>query len=899
MTRFRLIIFTLFIALLAPVSASYSGIVLQAINIDTSEKLEVENKIKDLLPFRLQQETTPEQIESFVEQVRELALFKQIDYELKPLSKNGYQLILRIENGSKIRDLGVTGNYPMLGKDITRLIPLQPGTVFDENLIQESIDQITTYLKKYGYYDSKVRIKIKHIKKYNVYDLVIKLKKGKTYRVGNIDIKGNKVINSRRINNIFRHFTRFTEARLKNDLKKLKQIYANKGYIKARIKVGELVFDDVKKQVHLSFDIRENKKLKIQFTGKSPIAPNRLKSVTQLKSRRSYDRYAIRNGKNRLEKYFIRNGYPDVKITSEVLKPNKDLVIAQYHIDAGKRVEVKKIRIKGNKDLGSKKIKTEIGAMESELFSKAYFNRKRIVQNHIDMFRLYKEYGFFDVSVDAPEIKDNSFGDQKEVTFPVAEGTRYKIGKIEINTDLPVELAEINKKTKDLENKPFRSKDIAEIGNLILDNVQEQGFAFATLTPQLEINRPEKSANIVFNITRGKKSFVRHIKIDGHLKTKSKTIFKNLKIKSGDAFVYSKMLDAQLNLRKLGLFSSVRITPLGFDQKQKSIDLLVSVVERKTVITNMQAGIDSRNSFTGEFNFTKLNLFGGARQFNLRAIGGQRYSRGEMTFFSPRLFGASWNLSNQYFAQYEDQTNFDALSYGGFLNTLKNFGSHFTFGFKEQITRTDLYESKSNVAALGNALFDNTFNELQTTGILDFRDNFSDPQKGFLILARNELNTDLSDIKNNFNTLELNVSQFQGFLGRFTLVNTFRFGHTFKITQNARVPANKLFFLGGADTVRGFTEDGIDPSGGTVMMIYNGELHFKVTNAIKLAGFFDAGLLQDNINTINISDIRESAGAGFRYFTPIGPLRLDWGFILDRQTNEPKSRIHFSFGYFF
>jgi outer membrane protein insertion porin family len=110
---------------------------------------------------------------------------------------------------------------------------------------------------------------------------------------------------------------------------------------------------------------------------------------------------------------------------------------------------------------------------------------------------------------------------------------------------------------------------------------------------------------------------------------------------------------------------------------------------------------------------------------------------------------------------------------------------------------------------------------------------------------------------------------------------------------------NKLFFLGGDDTIRGFEQDAVDDSGGTVAILYNAELHFRLFEAFKLAGFFDAGVLTNNFGDITWEGWRESAGVGIRYFTPVGPVRLDLGFILDRRNNEPKQRLHFSFGYFF
>ena len=220
-------------------------------------------------------------------------------------------------------------------------------------------------------------------------------------------------------------------------------------------------------------------------------------------------------------------------------------------------------------------------------------------------------------------------------------------------------------------------------------------------------------------------------------------------------------------------------------------------------------------------------------------------------------------------------------------------------GLKEQITRTDVITSESNTAILGNSLFDNTFNEFEAFFILDTRDNFSDPKKGFYILAKDELNVDLSDFNNVFNTIELNISHYLGLFKSITINNTIRYGHTFKIASSPRIPVNKLFFSGGSDTVRGFTEDGLAPSGGTASLIYNGEVQFALTESLKVAGFFDVGFLIDNMNALSVSDIRESAGFGLRYLTPVGPLRLDYGMILDRIPGEQRQRMHVSFGYFF
>lgn len=893
------LILVLVLTSLIPPTPAFSEIHINSIEINPGNPLKNKDKIQKLIPFATGQTLSEEKFQDSINLLKNLNFFKTVDYQLQRQG-SGYRLILNLTTGQKVRGVSVRGNYPILGKNITKLIALQPGTVFDQTLLPQAEQSVIDYLQKFGFYHSTVNIEVKPVKKFDVVDLLIKIKKGKTYRVGTVEVKGNQVLSTRKIQNHFRHFSRFQMVRFKKDLKKLKKIYSRKGHIKARVKLEKISFDEEKKRVNLKLIVRENKKLFIKITGKTFFKKSRLKSITQLKERRSYDQYAIRNGKRRLEQYYKKHGFPNINVSYDIIKKDDEKVIIEYKILSGKRVEVKNIKIKGNKSISDKKLKKAIRAEESELFTRVYFNKKKITRNQMALSEIYRNQGYFNIKVDDPVIVSNRLKDQRKITFPVNEGQRFTIGEILFDIeDYDADVKKLTKISTLKSGKPFEAQKLIKATTRVLDYIQAQGFAYAGIFPETNIDHDNHVINITFKAKYRHKAYIKSITLDGHLLTHRKTILRNLKIKEGDLFSYQKMLDAQLNLRKLGIFSSVRITPIGFDLERENIDLHINVIERKSVIVNIQGGLDTQQIGTGQFSFTKLNLFGGARQLNLRAIGGRRYSRGEITFFSPRVFGASWNFSNQYFMEFENQPNFDALSYGGFVNTLKNFGPYWTFGFKEQITRTNLFESRSNVTALGNALFDNTFNEFQLTGILDLRDNFSDPQKGILLLARNELNTDLSDVKNNFDILELNLSHYQGFLKRFTLVNTFRFANTFRISSSPRIPANKLFFLGGADTLRGFTEDGINPAGGTMMLIYNGELQFKMTDSFKLAGFFDAGLLGNDFNDIKVANFRESAGVGLRYFTPIGPLRLDWGFILDRFPGEPKSRVHFSFGYFF
>lgn len=879
-----------------PVSSA-SEIELEDIQITVKNNNFSPNETRKIIPFKKGQKLSTIELEEEIKKIEKLDFIEKINYKLINLHENKKSIEIEILEALPIRDIGIQGNYPFLDKELRRALPIKPGHFYSEANFFEAKKALNVFLRKHGYYNSEITITPKFHKKYNLVDLSVVIKKGVTYRVEKVFVEGNTVLSDKRITNIARHYRRFNIEQLKIDLKKIKEIYFKKGFIKARIKIEKIKLVSKTKRAEIFLKIRENKKFKLVIQGKPNFSTTKVKKVLNIQNNRSYDGFAIKSAALRLLKFYRQNGYLYAKVDFKIDKTDESVQVT-FDIDAGERVNLTQIKFVGNKNIGTKKLRKEIYNQESTFFKRSRFSARKAKEDQSRIMDFYKQEGFFDAAVSEPQINDKN-KQERTLAFEILEGQEYKIRNIILEGDSPFTKEQILKKVDLKPDKPWDAKRLTKAKADLLELIYDQGYAYT----QVEfINHPHKEDNsvtIVVRINKGKKVKVREIIIKGDHLTKEKTILKNIKFKRGDLFSYQKLLDSQLNLRKLGIFSTVLIQALGFDEQSENIDLLIFVQESKSITINVQGGFDNRNLGRGELSFTKKNLFGRAKQINLRGVIGPKFSRAETTFSSPRIFGTTLNLSNQYFFQYENAPNFNAISYGTFIGVLRNFGQKWTLGVKEQVIRTNVDEANSNVALLGNSLFDNTFNEFETFAIFDSRDNFSDPKNGFYVLFKNTLSTDLSDAANNFDTAEANISHHIGFLKRFTFNNTVRYGYTFEISSQPRIPVNKLFFLGGADTIRGFSEDALNRSGGTVSFVTNSELHFSILDTIKLAGFFDTGFLEAGIPHINWDDFRESAGFGLRYFTPIGPIRLDYGMILDRRTGEPKYRIHFSFGYFF
>jgi len=224
--------------------------------------------------------------------------------------------------------------------------------------------------------------------------------------------------------------------------------------------------------------------------------------------------------------------------------------------------------------------------------------------------------------------------------------------------------------------------------------------------------------------------------------------------------------------------------------------------------------------------------------------------------------------------------------------------------FRYELDRNYLIEGNTT-AASQESLRDNTISKITASGSYDTRDSFSNPQNGWYTLGQVDI----------FNEIKGNQANFVGFTwqgehdisyGRFTLSTALRLNRIQTIGSNVIVPTNELLFLGGDDTIRGYSEDSLGPVnaagdavGAKTRWIFNQELRFRLYHPFYLAAFYDMGALADGFDELTWNMTRESYGFGIRYITPVGPLRADYGIKIHRRTGESFGRFHLTFGFVF
>jgi outer membrane protein insertion porin family len=142
-----------------------------------------------------------------------------------------------------------------------------------------------------------------------------------------------------------------------------------------------------------------------------------------------------------------------------------------------------------------------------------------------------------------------------------------------------------------------------------------------------------------------------------------------------------------------------------------------------------------------------------------------------------------------------------------------------------------------------------------------------------------------------------------------TFAFSMRVGGSRKFGETTIIPLSERFFSGGRSTVRGYSQNelGVEgetinngtPTGGNAILIFNEEWRVSIYKSFGAVFFFDHGNVWREFDEIELGEIKSSVGAGLRYNTPVGPLRIDWGYKLNREGSDSAAEYHFMLGHAF
>ncbi|PKN30637.1 MAG: outer membrane protein assembly factor BamA [Deltaproteobacteria bacterium HGW-Deltaproteobacteria-21] len=724
-------------------------------------------------------------------------------------------------------------------------------------------------------------------------------------QIDSVQVRGNRRIESEAILAVVesRKGDRLDQEKLDKDLRSI--------YAMGFFKDVNMEIEDGPKGKIVIVSVNEKPSIaKIAFEGNKKEKEEDLKKETGIKLYSILNPSEIKQSVNRLREYYRQKGYYNVEIKSEVNETPNNEVALIYRIEENKKLYIRDIEFTGNTHFSDRQLKKQMEISEKGLLSfitkSGVFNKEKLEFDLQKITAFYHNHGYIRAKTGEPEVIVGE--DRLTIAIEIIEGDQYAVDNVRVAGDLLRPEEELLKRVKINKEKNF-SREIVRKDSLALrDLYADEGYAYAEVVPLVQEDDKKKLVDITYQVTQKKKVMFERINITGNTETRDKVVRRELKVAEGEYFSGQELKKSTQNLHRLGFFEDVEIqTKKGSQDDLMVLD--IGVKERPTGSFSVGAGYSSFDSAIGMFSVAQNNLFGKGQKLSATGSIGARTTEMDIKFTEPWLFDRRisaefdvYKFERQYYEYTKD-------SLGGALRL------GFPVGFDEDFTRglvgyayedADISDVFENASILIQEMVGRNVTSSMTFG-----------------LRRNSKDRPWNTREGSYNSItyeyaggplggDVGFDRYQVTSGWYfplpkdtSFMAQGRWGYVVK-RGDEKLPVYQKFRLGGINTIRGFDDYSISPRdpdtgdriGGEKMMIFNFEYRFPLIKDQGITGivFFDAGNSWTKDDSYSFSDVKKSVGTGIRWYSPIGPLRIEYGWVIGPVEDEESGAWAFSVG---
>ncbi len=818
------------------------------------------------------------------------AAFESVDAKLHALA-----------SAQLIGEIDIHGNAPFLMERVRRQLTIHPGDAYNADDVHAQIERLKSFYERQGYFNTTVTTQSTWHPYGEEMRVSYSIHRGHSLRWGKLHVDGNTLFTPERMRTFFPMSTAFTPRRLRESTRKLAAAYQHRGYAKARVRVTNTTADFAHGVMDLDLHVILGPHIEVCFEGNTKIPDVDLRRVLTFFDEGRFDSYEIDASSAAILHRYIDRGFLETEVHATRTHDSETVQRVTFHIVEGTPRAIWHVGFAGNQQKSRTQLQEQILTQPVSFVNRGILDPTTLAEDRVALQDYYRQAGFLDAKIHNPSVatmEKNAFYD---VTIPIEEGAQYFVGDVTFSGNDTLSHDELLRTLKLRPKQPANTPELLTDKQFVQLFELDHGYPYAAVTQQIATDSKKHLVNVHYDINPGPHATFGEIIVNGNFLTTSRAIHKALRIHPGDEYSDKAIVDAQVRLRRLGAFRNVTIERLGLDDHATTIPLAVRVEEEKPFFVDLDFGYATDDKIVGGLRFTNINSFGFGKRTQFLLLGGKRRARAELSWIDPRFFGSDllWTMN-----AWIDRTKyiaFDAIQSGGATGLFRQY--HRTgFHARYQLAQNRLLNAFDPATALAEGRRDSSISQLSTGVTYDTRNNFGDPTNGTYLFGDIALFNEIYGLRANFLKTQGGASYYYD-LWRGVVLS--QHGRASAITGlgAADIPITERFFLGGDDTVRGFSEDSIgnknaadQPLGGNIRLIYNAELTAPIGLGMRLATFFDAGSLTNSWSEIHRNTIRTTVGVGLRYLTPIGPIRADYGFKLDQQPGESSGRLHFTFG---
>ncbi|HZF04547.1 MAG TPA: outer membrane protein assembly factor BamA [Patescibacteria group bacterium] len=663
----------------------------------------------------------------------------------------------------------------------------------------------------------------------------------------------------------------------------------------------QLKIEDFEGGVKVGFVVVERPFVRdVDFVGNKHVATNDLQDKIDLKLGSVYNPVDVQRARERMKDHYESEGYFEVQITPDIEKFADGDVKVVFTINEGRQMKIEEIVIRGNRGLTDKQIKNAMGTQERQYWIlRGTVQRQRLDEDVDRILQLYNDHGYIQARVESHDVTVDREKARVTINIVVVEGSQHRVASVGFTGVTLMPESELRRQVKLKAGDVFSRSALRDSVKALEDLYSNIGRASAEVNPKIDL-LPENKIAIVFEVNEGPTVYVERINIAGNVRSQDKILRRELQMAEGEIFTLRKLQRSKQRLTNLGYFEKVEVNTAPGSDKTKIV-VNVDVTERPTGLFSIGGGYSSADGALGTVDLSQNNFLGRGWLASIKIRAGVNVQQGQISFTEPWLFDRPLSAGFDVFSTRRSFIEYDYNTLGLGLRVSHPFEEFWRWHLGYRLTQDEVLHLKNRDDSFLREEEGTLITSLASAVVArDSRDSIQTPSKGGQVVLTTEMAGLGGD--HHYSKSTAFATYFKPIWFGHIMSGRFQTGYGFGF-GNERLPVFERFYQGGPNSIRSFKPRQVSPIdefgtriGGTSEVLGTLEYIVPLPFDIRLAAFFDIGNVYGFRTKFDLTDLREAAGGGVRWVSPFGPVRVDYGFNLDKRPGEKSGNFHFSVG---
>jgi outer membrane protein insertion porin family len=814
---------------------------------------------------------------------------------------DGLDLVVRPVPGPLMTGVRILGDAVIDANDVRRVARLHDGEPLWPERLEAAAQALALHLADVGYLEALVTPETRPSPGAAI--ATFRVRAGPLARVSDSAVTSPRLASTLETLRRPRHGEVWRRGKAREEAEAMRRFLVRRGYWRAKVELED-PYDPATGTVNVQLRVDPGPELNVRIVGAPSLAARR-GAVTSLLRENAARGDAVDQAVDQLEEALRRQGHRTARVRWHEETAAEGTAVV-FEAQPGPRTIASTVRVDSAVEMPSPALLTRVGEPVRD---------RDLEEDERTLTRLLQERGHADARVEA-DVPERT-GDVP-VVFRVKPGPRTEVASVNVRSAVSLRGLVVDRDLRNHTGGAYHVRDVVADRNALVTAYRNAGYLAAEVRSGLQFSDDRTRVDVSFLVEPGPLTRVDHIVITGLQHTHEDIVRRELRLHEGDPLGLEAVLESQRRLGALGIFGNASITEIDPESTELR-SLRVSVEERPLTSLAYSFGYSEQDRTRLSAEVTRRNLGGRDRSLSLFASGSLRGLRLYATYREPYLLGKRQEIFLTGFREYEERESFKFNRYGLLLQTARRLSRFWSWIARYQAQQTRSFDVHVSLDQIDRTFLNATFSGPSTSVVYDTRDDPLDPHKGAFLDLDAQLSARVLGGES-FMKAFVQGSLYRRLLPHLMVAVSGRVGlaRTFGAGEPLRLPLPDRFFAGGDYSLRGFELDHAGPlelstpdpsvpdsgnvllpTGGNALLLGSVELRQDLGRYFGLALFSDIGNVYPLARDVTLDDLRYAAGLGLRYRSAFGPIRVDWGYKLNRRPGESASRLHFAIGHAF